>query len=309
MCGDPHGHMILVTAYDVIDDTVLTSKTIFPEILGKNEEKDLENIIFLANDLNARITVCYLFEGQSKSLFPASHAYDLELLAEVHEIRKRTSKKDADIRRKELVAAMSSPLLAAVAASPADLVATSFGCQFVADVLLSATGDKTAALEAVASTASGDPTPTPSEDADPLYPPPPHISFTPHGGKMFKALIAGGRFDKAAGAIKRVDPPLNFADILYPVIKDHVVKWATGPSSFTVLGLVEAPDFSSKKELLKILRSDKKTLEAAAAADAAGKADKADGKKSKSKGKGSQSEKGKSSGNQGAKLLLEKLAA
>jgi pumilio family protein 6 len=126
---------------------------------------------------------------------------------------------------------------------------------------------------------------------------------------MFKALIAGGRFDKAAGAIKRVDPPLNFADILYPVIKDHVVKWATGPSSFTVLGLVEAPDFSSKKELLKILRSDKKTLEAAAAADAAGKADKADGKKSKSKGKGSQSEKGKSSGNQGAKLLLEKLAA
>jgi pumilio family protein 6 len=309
MCGDPHGHMILVTAYDVIDDTVLTSKTIFPEILGKNEEKDLENIIFLANDLNARITVCYLFEGQSKSLFPASHAYDLELLAEVHEIRKRTSKKDADIRRKELVAAMSSPLLAAVAASPADLVATSFGCQFVADVLLSATGDRTAALEAVASTASGDPTPTPSEDADPLYPPPPHISFTPHGGKMFKALIAGGRFDKAAGAIKRVDPPLNFADILYPVIKDHVVKWATGPSSFTVLGLVEAPDFSSKKELLKILRSDKKTLEAAAAADAAGKADKADGKKSKSKGKGSQSEKGKSSGNQGAKLLLEKLAA
>src|SRR4029434_6245789 len=37
MCGDPHAHMILLTAYDVIDDTVLTAKTIFPEILGKNE--------------------------------------------------------------------------------------------------------------------------------------------------------------------------------------------------------------------------------------------------------------------------------
>ena len=309
MCGDTHGHMIILTAYDVIDDTVLTSKTIFPELLGKNEEKDIENITFLANDLNARITVCYLFEGQTKALFPASHAYDLELLAEIHEIRKRTSKKEADIRRKELVTAMSPPLLAAVAASPNDLVATSFGCQFVADVLLSATGDKKAALEAVASTAAGDPTPAQSEDADPLYPPPPHISLTPHGGKMFKSLIAGGRFDKAAGAIKRVDPPLNFADILYPVIKDHVVKWATGPSSFTVLGLLEAPDFSSKKELLKLLRSDKKTLEAAAAGEAADKSEKTEGKKSKSKGKTTQPEKGKSGGNQGAKLLLEKLKA
>jgi pumilio family protein 6 len=309
MCGDPHGHMVILTAYDVIDDTVLTSKTIFPEIFGKNEEKDIENIIFLANDLNARITVCYLFEGQSKSLFPASHAYDLELLAEIHEIRKKTSKKDAEVRRKELVAAVSPPLLAAVAASPKDLVATPFGCQFVADVLLSATGDKSAALEAVASTAAGEPTPAPSEDADPLYPPPPHISLTPHGGRMFKTLIAGGRFDKAAGAVKRVDPPLNFADILYPVIKDRIVQWATGPSSFTVLGLLEAPDFSSKKELLKLLRSDKKALEAAAAGEAADNAEKADGKKSKSKGKGAQAEKGKSGGNQGAKLLLEKLKA
>lgn len=300
MCGDPHAHMVILAAYDVIDDTVLTSKTIFPEIFGKNEEKDIQNIIFLANDLNARITACYLFEGQSKALFPASHAHSLELLAEIHEIRKKTSKKDPEIRRKELVAAMSPPLLAAVTTSPKELVATSFGCQFVTDVLLSATGDKTAALEAIASTAAGDPTPTESEDTDPLYPPPPHVSLTPHGGKMFKTLIAGGRFDKAAGAVKRVDPPLNFADILYPVIKEHIVKWATGPSSFTVLGLLEAPDFSSQKELLKTLRSNKKSLETAAAGESASKAEKTDAKKDKSNGK--------SGGNQGAKLLLEKLS-
>ncbi|KAL2263342.1 hypothetical protein VTK26DRAFT_7138 [Humicola hyalothermophila] len=306
MCGDPHAHMVILAAYDVIDDTVLTSKTIFPELLGKNEEKDIENIIFLANDLNARITVCYLFEGQSRSLFPASHAYDLELLNEVHEIRKKTSKKDPEARRKELVAAMSAPLLAAVAASPMDLVATSFGCQFVTDVLLSATGDKAAALEAVASTAAGDPTPAQTEDVDPLYPPPPHISLTPHGGRMFKTLLAGGRFDKAAGTVKRVDPPLNFADILYPVIKEHIVQWATGPSSFTVLGLLEAPDFSSKKELLKTLGASRKALEAAAAGEAPNLPEKNDSKKRKSKGK---EDKVKSGGNQGSKLLLEKLKA
>ncbi|KAL2156960.1 hypothetical protein VTH06DRAFT_1379 [Thermothelomyces fergusii] len=202
---------------------------------------------------------------------------------------------------------MSPPLLAAIATSPADLVSTSFGCQFVADVLLSAIGDKKAALEAIASTAAGDPSATQPKDGDPLNPPPPHISLTTHGGKMFKTLIAGGRFDKAAGVVKRVDPPLNFADILYPIIKEHVLQWATGPSSFTVLGLLEAPDFSSRKELLKILRSNKKTLEEAAAGEAAATAETSNRKKSKSKAKGQEQDKGKSSGNQGAKLILEKL--
>ncbi|KAK4165841.1 armadillo-type protein [Cladorrhinum sp. PSN259] len=308
MCGDQYAHMIILAAYDLIDDTVLTSKSIFPEILGKNEKNDVENIIFLANDLNARLTVLYLFEGQSKSLFPASHAADLELLSEIHEIRKKTSKKDAEIRRQELVTAMSPQLLAAVATSPKDLVSTSFGCQFVTDVLLSARGDKAAALEAIASTAAGNPNQEPAEDADPLFPPPPHISFTPHGGKMYKTLIAGGRFDRESASVKRVDPPLNFADILYPVIKEHVVQWAIGPSSFTVLGLVEAPGFSFQKELLKTLKSEKKTLEKAAKGETASKEAKGEASKPKSKGKDAAS-KAKSGGNQGAKLLLEKLKA
>ncbi|KAK4224600.1 armadillo-type protein [Podospora fimiseda] len=308
MCGDQYAHMIILAAYDLIDDTVLTSKSIFPEILGKNEEKDVENIIFLANDLNARLTVLYLFEGQSKALFPASHAADLELLNEIHEIRKTTSKKDAEVRRQELVTAMSPQLLAAVATSPKDLVSTSFGCQFVTDVLLSAKGDKTAALEAIASTAAGNPNQELPEDADPLFPLPPHISFTPHGGKMYKTLIAGGRFDKKSGSVKRTDPPLNFANILYPFIKEHVVQWAIGPSSFTILGLLEASDFSFQKELLKTLKSDKKTLEKAAKGEDTPKEAKDDASKGKTKGKDSGS-KVRSGGNPGAKLLLEKLKA
>ncbi|KAK0633356.1 armadillo-type protein [Immersiella caudata] len=309
MCGDTHAHMITLAAYDLIDDTVLTSKAIFPEILGKNEEKDLENIIFLANDLNARITVRYLFEGQSKALFPASHANDLAILAEIHEIRKTTSKKDPGVRRKELVAAMSPQLLAAVASSPNDLAYTSFGCQFITDVLLSTVGDKTSALEAVASIAAGDPTPTESEEVYP--PPPPHISLTSHGGKMLKALLAGGRFDRKEGAVKRIDPPLNFADILYPVIKEHILQWAVGPSSFTVLGLLEAPDFSSKKELVKSLRAHRKALEKAAKGYGVVEEKKATtSSKQKAKGgaKDSKPAEPKSSGNQGTKLLMEKLS-
>ncbi|KAK4648750.1 Pumilio y domain member 6 [Podospora bellae-mahoneyi] len=304
MSGDPHGHMILLAAYDLIDDTVLTSKSIFPEILGKIEDLDPGNITFMANDPNARIVSLYLFEGQSKSLFPSSHADDLELLSELHEIRKTTSKKDAEVRRKELVASMSPQMLAAVAAFGKELAATSFGCQFIADILLSSVGDKTAALEAVAATAAGEPNPALPEDADPPYPPPPHLSLTPHGGKLYKTLIAGGRFDRETGTVKRIEPPLNFADILYPVIKDHIMQWAVGPSSFTVLGLLEAPDFSSKKELLKLLKLEKKTLERAATAAETT----AEGVKPKSKNKDNGS-KSKSGGNQGARLLLEKLHA
>jgi len=308
MCGDPYAHMVILAAYDLVDDTVLTSKSIFPEILGKNEEKDVENIIFLANDLNARITAQYLFEGQSKSLFTASHTNDLDILAEIHEIRKNTSKKDPEVRRKELVAAMSPQLLAAVATSPKELVATSFGCQFVTDVLLSAAGDKSSALEAIASTTTEDPTPVTMEDVYP--PPPPHISLTPHGGKMLKTLLAGGRFDKKAGAVQRIDPPLNFADILYPAIKEHILQWATGPSSFTVLALVESPDFSSLAELSKTMRSHKKVLQKAAKQGAARESEKGEAAPKKSKGgeKKNKEATTRVGGNRGTALLLEKLS-
>lgn len=239
----------------------------------------------------------------SKALFPASHATDLEILKEIHEIRTKTSKKDAEARRKELVTAMSPQLLAAIASSPADLVATSFGCQFVTDVLLSATGDKKAALEAIASTAGGDPNAEAPKDAYQALPP--HISTTIHGGRMFKTLIAGGRFDKATGSIQKVDPPLNFADLLYPVIRDHIVQWATGPSSWTVLAMLEASDFSSKKELLKTLKSNKKVLIKAATEAPASKKEEMEEKPKAKKGKNASAPKG----NQGSKLLLEKLDA
>ncbi|KAK3337315.1 armadillo-type protein [Cercophora scortea] len=317
MAADQHAHMIILAAYDTIDDTVLVSKTIFPEILGKSEGTDAEIVVFLANDLNARITICYLFEGMTRSLFPASHAADLEILKEIHEIRQTTSKKDAEIRRKELVGGMSLQLLAAVAAAPKELVATSFGCQFATDVLLSAVGDKKSALEAIASTAGGDPTPVVQDDMP--FTPLPHISLTPFGGKMFKTLIAGGRFDKEAGAVKRVDPPLDFADILYPVIKEHAVQWAVGPSSFTIVGLLEAPDFSFKKELLDTLKASKKVLQKAAteetayqqardeAAKAKEEAAKAKGEKAKKGKKAPKQDVPKSKGNQGTKLILDML--
>lgn len=318
MSTDPHGHLIILTAYDTIDDTVLTSKSIILELLGKSEQNEASNIATLANDPNARLTIRYLLEGASKVLFDGSHAGDLQLLEQIWEIRKTTSKKDPETRRKELVAALSPSLLAAIASSPEELIATSFGCQLVTEALLSCVGDKSEALKAVGSTAGGDPDAEPEKgdeenEALSTFPSPPHISKIPHGGRMFKTLISGGRFDKSSRKVIPCDPPLCFADILYPVIKEHIMSWATGPSSFVVLNLFEVDDFSHSGELRKTLKKQMKQLEKAATEEtpeqkAAREAVTNKGEVDKAAKKGKKSGlKERPVGNLGSKLLLEKL--
>jgi pumilio family protein 6 len=316
MAADPNGHIVILTAYEVIDDTVLTSKSIFPELLSKGADKQVENIVFSANDINARTTLLYLFQGTAKALFPASQSSDLEILAEIDTVRTTTSKKNPEIRRAELVKALSPYLLKAIAAASSDLIATSFGCQFVTEVLFGADGDKSAALKAVAEAAAGDPTyvqPSAGEGAENAEPPS-HIGTTPYGGKMLKALIAGGRFDNNTKTVVPVEPALDFADILYPNIKDHIIEWATGSSSFVVLALLESSSFSQKKEVLQILKDNKKKLQKAAkeeTPDQKAKRETAEAEKDtkdvKGQGKKSKPVKEREVGNKGSALLLEKL--
>ncbi|KAK7752062.1 Pumilio y domain member 6 [Diatrype stigma] len=272
MSSDPNGHIVILAAFDLIDDTVLTSKSIISELIGKTEEDEASNIVIAANDPNARIAIRYLLEGASRQLFDAAHGADVKILEEIWEIRKTTSKKDPETRRKELVTALSPPLLKAIATAPVDLMSTTFGCQFVTTVLLSGIGDKSEALQAVASSAGGDPDEVAADEimegSDEAATAPIHISKT-NNGRMYKTLIAGGIYDKAAGKVIQVDPPLRFADLLYPVIKDYILSWATGPSSFTVLNLLEADDFSRKDELKKILKKNRKALEKAATEETA----------------------------------------
>ncbi|KAH7163328.1 armadillo-type protein [Dactylonectria estremocensis] len=308
MSGDPFAHVVILTAYDVVDDTKLTAKSIFPELLGEGAE-NAQNIVAAVNNPFARTTILYLFEGLAKSLFPSSHSFDVEILEEAREIRKQTSKKDEDARRSELIAVLSPQLIAAIGTLSSDLTATAFGCQFIADVLLSGIGDKSTALEAIAQSASGNPSQVPAGEEDLTGTAPQvHISLTPFGGRMLKSLIQGGKFDKTTGKIIPVDPPLEFSNILYPIIQEYILDWATGPSSFVVVGLLEAADFSEAAALKKLLKKNKKALETAAteetaeqkAAREAHEAAPKGGKKGKKKGD-------KPVGNMGSKLLLEKL--
>lgn len=289
MAYDANAHQVLLAALDVVDDTVLTTKLIFPELLSTNSSTEVqqEKLLNLAVDKVGRVSILYPLCGRTKWLFPTPE--DLAVLDEVHAIRATTSKKDPEVRRKEIVKAYYSTLLNVIAADPSALAQSSFGCQFITEALLGADGDKSAAVEAVAALAGGDPS---AED---------HLSHLPHAGRMFKSLATGGHFDPKTKTTKLVDPPLNFYNALYDEIKDYLVEWATGDSSFVVVALVEAEGFEKKEKVLKALKKNKDKLEKAAG----------DAKKSK-KGEDKKSKKGdkeakKPSGNPGSRILLEKL--
>lgn len=289
---DSNGHKVLLAAYDLIDDTVLTSKAIFPELLGKDSTTGTqqENIIAYTVHLTGRIPLLYLLAGNAKWLLPDD---DRILLDEIHGIRTMTSKKEPEIRRKELAKVLSAPLLATVATQAQSLVSTSFGCQFITEVLLGAEGEKNEALNAIASLAKSNP----------------EVFDGPAAGRMLKTLVFGGRFNEKTKIIDLVDPPLLFHDMLFTQIESHVIQWAAGANSFVIVGLLEAEGFPHRDALVKNLSKNKKVLEQAAIqkvtehrapdeADGAGKAQ--DGEKKSKKLKNE-------AGNKGARLILQKL--
>ena len=283
---DTYGHQVLLTVYDVIDDTVLTSKSVFPELIGKDPLSDEQNQTLLTStiNLNARIALLYPFSGSSNSILPKE---DLKILKEIHQIRTGSSKKNPEIRRKELVASLSPPLIAFIATNAETLVKTSFGCQFITEVLLGAIGDRQPALGAVAALVNGS-----AETKVSLN--------TAAAGRMLKTLVLGGRYNPKTRAIDLSDPPLGFHDILYASIKDEIVEWATGSNSFVVLGLIEATGFSKVDSLKTTLRKYMPRLLQAANEPKAPQVDKpASTERKKSKPT--------SSGNRGTQLLLSKL--
>ncbi|KAJ6006228.1 hypothetical protein N7451_004172 [Penicillium sp. IBT 35674x] len=254
MAGDINGHMVLLAAYEVIDDTKLSSKAIFPELLNQNdpEEARFEELLYQINDLTARVPILFPFAGDRvKWLLPEQ---DHEVLKEVREVRKETSKKDASIRRQELVKAASATLLELIAARAETLLETTFGCQLIGEVLFEADGNKDAALAAVAQAAKAK-ADTPDSSV----------------GRLLKSLVQGGRFNPAEKTVEKVEPALNFHGLLYEQIREEIVEWATGANVFVIVAMAESDDFEKKSELLKTLKKNKKALEQASASGAEGK--------------------------------------
>ena len=249
---DTYGHQVLLVVYDVTDDTVLVSKSVFPELVGKEplSESQQQDLLHATNHINARVTLLYPFCDKAKAILPNE---DLELLDEVHRIRSTTSKKNPELRRKELMASLSPPLLSLITSHAKELVSRSFGCQLIGDILLGAPSGREAAVTAIVALANGD-------DETKLS------LESPGAGRMLKNLVLGGRFNPSTKKIDLADPPLGFHNTFYNAIKDEILDWATGANSFVVVGLLEAAGFAHVEELkaqLSETASRKRLVEAA----------------------------------------------
>lgn len=299
LAADANAQHVLIAAYDVVDDTREITQRIFSELtLTKHEDTEArsEQILGMANEMMTRIPILYPFAGTAKWLINKPET--VELIKEVHEIRKTTSKKDPEVRRTELITTLSPTLLATIAARAADLVQTAYGCQFISEVILSSIGDKFAALDAIAIMAFGDP----REEG--------HIASSAAGSRMLKTLIAGGQYSPKEKKIVIRDANLGFADRLYERISDNAVSWATGESSFVIVALMEAENFKGKKALEKVLKGSKQELKVASVTNIVRAPrivdEVAEEKKAGKKRAGKGSEEGPK-GNAGARILLELL--
>ena len=95
--GEEQGHMVLLAAFDCVDDTKLIGNAVVGEITHKMEE-------LMASD-SGRKVLMYLCVGRDKTYFHPDYLAVLEQ-GDGNEF----TKKDEDIRRKELAAAVQKPL-------------------------------------------------------------------------------------------------------------------------------------------------------------------------------------------------------
>jgi pumilio homology domain family member 6 len=250
MAGDENACRVLLTAYEVIDDTVMSAKAIFPELLAKDmsEEDRNQELSSMINHVTPRMALLYPMAPEMQKWLVSDN--ETKIIGEVREIRKETSKKEPEKRRTELVAAMSLPLLDFITSQVETLATTSFGCQYMAEVLLGGIGEKDKAFDAILDFVEKD-----SE-----------FVSSPAFGRMLKTLVQGGRFDPTTKTILRVEPALGFHDKLYERItaddEEAILTWANGGNSFVVLGMLEAPDFTNKRKLRNFLQEQSGELDA-----------------------------------------------
>ncbi|XP_067106439.1 pumilio homolog 3 isoform X1 [Osmerus mordax] len=140
------GHLVLLAVFDCVDDTKLVKQAVLLEILSS-----LDDVI---TNKYGRKVLLYL-------LSPRDRAH---LLPEILQVLQRGdgnahSKKDAALRRQELLEAVSPPLLQHLCDNAASMATDKAVSVTISDILGAAVGDLRPAMEAVAELAAADFTP------------------------------------------------------------------------------------------------------------------------------------------------------
>ncbi|KFU89129.1 Pumilio domain-containing protein KIAA0020, partial [Chaetura pelagica] len=134
-------HLVLLAAFDCIDDTKLVKQLIISEI-----NSSLPNII---NNKYGKKVILYLLSPRDSAHFVP------EIITLLQQGDGNAySKKNTELRRRELLEAISSPLLEYLQEHTQEVVTDKATCVLVADILRTALGDIQPALDAIANLAA-----------------------------------------------------------------------------------------------------------------------------------------------------------
>ncbi|KAI9249049.1 armadillo-type protein [Sporodiniella umbellata] len=234
MACDEHGYLVLLRLLDVTDDTVLVSKAVVGELYKHAKE-------LFADKFGRRFFLYILAGRNTRYLSPET----VQLLKEGDAIR--VSKKDPEVRARDILEACSPQLIKLVAEQASVLMREKLSSQVVHEIMLHASGDKTEAVQAILDLASE------GVEIDN------HIIEDRFANRIIKAMI---KADTAESQNDKALAPLEFAPKLLQVIQPNLAYFSTNHGSFIVLALAEEP--STKKEVKKQLKSHKKEIEKAA---------------------------------------------
>ncbi|KAK7126147.1 hypothetical protein R3I93_021506 [Phoxinus phoxinus] len=226
-----YAHLVLLAAFDCIDDTKLVKQIIISEMVSS-----LSDII--SNKHGKKVLLYFLSPRDPTHLLP-----------EIIQVLERGdgnahSKKDVAIRRTELLEAVSPPLLEHLCENARTMVMDKASCVAVSDILGAAIGDLRPAMEAVAALAAGPLVPG-GEDGQL------HMAEHPAGHLVLRWLIEQDAKRKEAAREER------FSRILLEKVELEDLKtWASVNRGAIVLGcLLLSADESVAEEMRVMLES------------------------------------------------------
>ncbi|XP_037070899.1 pumilio homolog 3-like isoform X2 [Pollicipes pollicipes] len=127
-CTDEHGFLVMLALFDVVDDTRLVRKALLDEMMT--------NIVDIVASEHGRKVVHYLLSPRSTVYF---HPQLIATLAEGDQ--NSTSKKDPEVRRRELLEGVSEPLLKTASIHCLEWMADSNMCILMTHILTKCTAD------------------------------------------------------------------------------------------------------------------------------------------------------------------------
>lgn len=181
MCQEEYGHVFVLRLLDVVDDTVLLSKSILSEMTAHLSD--------LISEKHGRLTLLHILSPLSPHYFPKETRDLLQptFVTDTEGKSIATSKKDGKTRRKELLGHLSEPLLTHLQSNCKQVLCSMYGSAVVLEAILNAVGSKQALLEQIVGL-TGEPLPEAKED-DGSHPEDGHVLTNFFSSRVINSLL------------------------------------------------------------------------------------------------------------------------